>query len=333
MPAVDVNVLVIGGTLFIGRLLVRRLLETGHNVTVLHRKPGHGLGDRVGDLTADRNDAQSVERAVAGRRFDVVFDNVYDWRRGTTAEQVVATVRALGGAGSRYVFMSSVAAYGDGLDHAEEDPLAPEDHPDSYVRNKASSEWALFRLHRREGLPVVTLRPPYIYGPGNPFYREAFFWDRMTEGRPIIVPGDGSRLMQFVYVKDLVEVCVAVMEKPAAVGQAFNIADPAPITQENLVWMLARAAGAEPRIVHIPRKRITAAGGDVMGPKNLYFGAYYDLPPITQRIDKACHLLGFEPVNFLAGLRETFAWYQAHHRRPATDYSFEDSLLQAQTDC
>ena len=75
---------------------------------------------------------------------------------------------------SRYVFMSSVAAYGDGLNHHEGDALAPDDHPNAYVRNKAMSERALFRMHQRSGFPIVTLRPPFVYGPGNPFYREAF---------------------------------------------------------------------------------------------------------------------------------------------------------------
>ena len=64
--------------------------------------------------------------------------------------------------------MSSVAAYGDGLNHHEGDALAPDNHPDSYVRNKAMSERALFRMHQRNGFPVVTLRPPYLYGPGTP---------------------------------------------------------------------------------------------------------------------------------------------------------------------
>src|SRR6267142_1816289 len=80
---------------------------------------------------------------------------------------------------------------------------------------------ALRRLHQRIGLPVVTLRPPYIYGPGNPYYREAFFWDRLRAGRSIIIPGDGRRLMQFVYVKDLVKACLKVMDEPNAVGHAF----------------------------------------------------------------------------------------------------------------
>ena len=77
-------------------------------------------------------------RARRARSFEVVFDNVYDWERGTTAAQVEAHGAArVGDRLTRYVFMSSVAAYGDGLNHHEGDALAPDDHPESYVRNKA----------------------------------------------------------------------------------------------------------------------------------------------------------------------------------------------------
>ena len=196
--------LVIGGTLFIGQTLVKQLLHAGHDVTVLHRKPRHKLGKKVGNIVADRNDPEAVKRALAGKSFDVVYDNVYDWEHGTTAAQVEATARACGNNLHRYVFMSSVGAYGDGLNHHEGDALAPDDHPDAYVRNKAMSERALFRMRQRNGFPVVTLRPPFVYGPGNPFYREAFFWDRLRDGRPLILPGDGRRLMQFVHIHDLV---------------------------------------------------------------------------------------------------------------------------------
>ena len=124
------KVLVIGGTLFIGRLLVEELVKDGHEVAVLHRQPKHDFGRRVENIMADRNDADSVREALSTRRFDVVFDNVYDWERGTTAAQVEATVRACGDRLSRYIFMSSVAAYGDGLNHKESDPLAPDSHAD-----------------------------------------------------------------------------------------------------------------------------------------------------------------------------------------------------------
>jgi 2'-hydroxyisoflavone reductase len=320
------NVLVIGGTLFIGRLLVAELLKSGHQVTVLHRQKGHDLGKRVREILADRNDPESVRKALAGGDFEVVFDNVYDWERGTTAAQVEAAARACGERLRRYVFMSSVAAYGDGLNHHEGDALAPDDHADPYVRNKAMSERALFRLHQRSGFPVVTLRPPFIYGQGNPFYREAFFWDRLRDKRPIIVPGDGRRLMQFVYVKDLVWACLRSMEEPAAVGHAFNIANLRPITQTEAVEAFAAAATKKSELIRMPRERILRAGGHPMGPR-LYFGLYLDLLPITQVVNKAQRVLGFRPTDFGEGLKETYRWYLRHHDHASLDYSFEDRLL------
>src|SRR5579871_1723021 len=227
--------LVIGGTGFIGRTLIAELLKAGHAVSILHRKAGHDLGRRVKNIAADRNDAQAVKAALAGKQFDLVFDNAYDWERGTTAGHIESAARACGDNLRRYVFLSSVAAYGDGLNHHEGDALAPDDAPELYVRNKAMSERALFRLHQRIGLPVVTLRPPYIYGPGNPFYREAYFWDRLRANRPIILPGDGRRLMQFVYVKDLVAAALKSMQEPNAIGHAFNIANARPLSQMEAV--------------------------------------------------------------------------------------------------
>jgi 2'-hydroxyisoflavone reductase len=320
------NCLVIGGTQFIGRQLVADLLKAGHAVTVLHRRPKHDLGRRVKNITADRNDPQAVKTALAGTKFEVVFDNVYDWDRGTTAAQVEGTVRAIGNRLHRYIFMSSVAAYGDGLNHHEGDALAPDDAPDLYTRNKAMSERALFRLHQRIGLPVVTLRPPYIYGPENPIYREAYFWDRLRANRSLILPGDGRRLMQFVYVKDLVKASLRAMDEPAAIGHAFNVANARPLSQMEVVEALAKVCRKSVNFVRIPRKYIQRAGGNPMGPK-LYFGVYLDMPPITQVTAKAQRVLKFKPIDFTAGLKETYRWYLRHNKFPKPDYSFEDLLL------
>lgn len=320
------NVLVIGGTLFIGRRLVSALLEAGHRVTILHRSPDHPFGQRVGSIRCDRNDPAAVRAALSPGGWDVVFDNVYDWERGTTAEQVEAAARACGDRLSRYVFMSSCAVYPEGLGHLESDSLVPGDDPNVYARNKASTERMLFGLHARYGFPVVTFRPPFVYGPENPFYREAFFWDRVRDGRPIIVPGDGSRLMHFVYVDDLVGACLRAMTEPAAIGQAFNIGNAEPVSQLELVDALARAAGVTPRVAHVPRERILAAGGNPMGDP-LYFGVYFDLPSITENVDKVRRLIGIEPTGFVAGLERTYSWYLGHHRRPDNVYTFEDRLI------
>jgi nucleoside-diphosphate-sugar epimerase len=321
------RVLVVGGTLFIGRMLVEELVRAGHEVSVLHRNPKTQLPPGVTGIIADRNDPQAVRSALTGTRFDAVFDNVYDFGRGTTAEQVDATARACANDGlQRYVFMSSVAAFPPGLDHPDNGPLVLRDDPNSYARNKANSERALFALHERIGFPAVTLRPPFVYGPLNSFYREAFFWDRLRDGRPIIVPDDGSRLMQFVLVGDIVRCCMRVLERHEAVGHAFNLGERPPVTQLQAVQAFARAAGRGANIVFVPREEALAAGGRPMGPK-LYFADYYDLPSITMLTENMNRRLGIQATPFEEGLRMTYDWWAANHPFPKPDYSFEDSLL------
>ena len=322
------KVLVIGGTLFIGRSLVNELLKAGHDVFILHRKPEHDFGKKVGNIQADRNDPEAIRQAIAGRQFEVVYDMAYDWERGTTCRQVEAAARACGDRLHRYVFMSSVAAYGDGLNHHEGDALAQDDHHDLYVRNKAMTERLLFRMHQRHGTPVTTLRPPYVYGPGNPYYREAFFWDRLRDNRAIVVPGDGRRLMQFVYVKDVVWSLLKVLDEPAAVGHAFNIANQRPVTQAETVTAFADVAGKRPNLVRVSRERILHLGGHPMGPQ-LYFGMYFDMAPITLVITKAQRVLVFRPTAFSEGLKETYRWYLRHHHKNHIDYAFEDRLMAA----
>ncbi len=327
LGATPKRVLVIGGTQFIGRYLVNELAQAGHDVTILHRTAHNPFGKRVHNLVADRNGASEVRSAVGNIRFDIVFDLAYDWDRGTTAAQVEATAQVFDGRVGRYIFMSSVAAYGDGLNHHEGDALAPDDHPDSYIRNKAMSERALFRMQHRTGFPIVTLRPPFVYGADNPYYREAFFWDRFRAGRSVILPSEGHRLMQFIYLPDLVSLALKVMEPRNVIGHAFNTANPRAVTQHELLIELAKAAGTkEPHLVSIPRDRIVREGGQAIGTR-LYFGYHYDLPAITQIITKAQRMLSFKPTDFGVGLKLAFKAYQKKRCFPKPDYAFEDQLL------
>jgi nucleoside-diphosphate-sugar epimerase len=165
--------LVIGGTLFIGRALVDQLLERGDDVVIMHRGRGTPFGDRVGEMRCDRNDVAADRKSLSDTSFDVVYDNVYDWERGTTADQVTAAAIAAADGLSRYVFTSTIAAYPPGGEYDEDDALVPSNFPNPYAAQKADSERALFELHRAQGIPVTTLRPAFIYGPHNPFDREA----------------------------------------------------------------------------------------------------------------------------------------------------------------
>jgi nucleoside-diphosphate-sugar epimerase len=184
-------------------------------------------------------------------------------------------------------------------------------------------------MHRESGFPVTTVRPPFVHGPRQPFYREQFFWDRLLAGRPIVLPDRGEARTQWIFVSDLADACARGLDVPEAAGEAFNVAHRERLTQRSFVEALACAAGVEPRFVPIPRSTIQAAGGNVFA-GNLYFGEYLDLPEHTLVIDKAERVLGFEPTSLDAALAEGFAWYRAQPKR-SVDYTFEDRLLAAST--
>ena len=321
------RVLVIGGTLFIGRALVEQLLARGDEVVVMHRRKGTPFANRVGEIQCDRNDGAAVRAALEGRQFDLVFDNVYDWQRGTSAEQVSASAKASASTSlRRYVFMSSIAVYGEGGEFDERAALVAPDYPNPYSVQKAESERALFALHERNAFPMSTLRPAFIYGPHNPFDREAFFWDRLLAGRPIIVPEQGLSTLQWVHVGDVARAAVLAANEGRAIGRAYNVAGP-PVTQIDYLKLLADIAGRRADLVFIPREAIQRQGGQLFAPP-LYFGVYLDIPSITVRIERARAELGLDLTPLDEGLRETYRWYQ-QQERPRPDFSWEDRLLAA----
>jgi nucleoside-diphosphate-sugar epimerase len=134
--------------------------------------------------------------------------------------------------------------------------------------------------------------------------------------------------MQFVYVKDLVRALIRAMEVPNAAGEAFNIGDPRPLTQAEVVQALAAAAGKPLQMARIPREAIAHLGGNPMGDP-AYFGVYFDMPPITEKMGKAVRVLGVRPTPFEVGLKETWRWYLRHRngRFPQPDFTFENRLM------
>ena len=318
--------LVIGGTLFIGRALVEQLLARGDDVVIMHRGTGTPFGSRVGEIACDRNDIPAVRAALDGQRFDFIYDNVFDWTRGTSAEQVLAAATANVKGLRRYVFTSSVAAYAEGPGERNEDaPLVASDSENGYGAKKADSERALFARCRDSGLPVSTIRPAFIYGPNNPFDRESFFWDRLIAGRPILVPEDGRTTMQWVHASDVARASILAGERDVAIGRAYNVANYPPVAHADVVRLLARVSGTTANLVFAPRKRLLELGGGLARPP-YYFAAYLDLHSLNVRSDRVKSELGLELTPLEAGFSETFAWYR-RQERAKPDYSWEDKTL------
>ena len=237
------NVLVLGGSYFVGRHIALCFRDRGHDVVLLNR------GTRampVPTLLADRDDARGVQRALATQSFDLVVDV-----SARNASHVRSAVQALEGRFGRYVFVSTAAVYDDDTPRPLHERALAEGALSwgEYGINKAHAEAA---LRRSCGPRLTIVRPGYVYGPYNNFARETFIWSRVLRNRAVFVPGSGETRASFVYAPDLAEVVYALALSEEAAGRTFNVGHPEPLTFDAWVHEVARAAGQSARIVHVP---------------------------------------------------------------------------------
>ncbi|MFH1394343.1 MAG: NAD-dependent epimerase/dehydratase family protein [Candidatus Micrarchaeota archaeon] len=236
------DALIIGGSRFVGPLLVERLLGKGHGVTLFNR--GRIKSDyrkEIDFIRGDRDRGFGIDR-----RFDVVID--------TCAFAGAQTKMALEGLDfDLFLHFGTAAAYEKTgrFPLTEESPLGPWPLWGEYNEGKVECE----RVLEESGVKYASLRPVYILGPGDYCGREEFIYSRLKGRIPIILPGDGMARVQFVFAKDVAESFVLLAEKRLEGG--FNCAGDEAITLQGLVWEMGRIAGMEPIIGFNP-----AADGD-----------------------------------------------------------------------
>jgi 2'-hydroxyisoflavone reductase len=214
------DILVLGGTGFIGPHLVQHAIDRGHRLTLFNRgRSNTHLFPEVEKLVGDRNDDLS---ALEGRRWDAVIDN-----SGYTPQQVRLSVELLKNACDQYLFTSTRSVYHEFTAPVmdEDAPLGPRDLPESewdgYGPNKVLAERIVMQAF---GNRTLITRPPIIVGPGDRTDRFTYWVDRIDDGGDILVQGDPSDPVQFVDVRDLAEFYVHLLEN-STVG-VFNTEGP-----------------------------------------------------------------------------------------------------------
>ncbi|GAA2719669.1 NAD-dependent epimerase/dehydratase family protein [Cellulomonas aerilata] len=191
------QILVVGGTGWLGGTVVRAALERGHEVAALSRGRSGRPADGVVALTADRDHAEDLGRALAGRRFDAVVDT-----SGYTVAGARSTAEHLADVGA-YAYVSSLNAYRDfppGPVTGTDGPTWDEES-DEYGPMKAASERVLgAALDGR----LLVARAGLIIGPGDPTGRLGWWLRRMQRGGRVVVPAESRDVpVAFVDVRDL----------------------------------------------------------------------------------------------------------------------------------
>lgn len=264
------NVLVVGGTRFVGHELVLRLLAAGHRVTLFNRgRLEDSFGDRVERLRGDRTTDDFV-RLLGSRCFDAAVDfAAYQGEDGRRAVDV------LGGRVGHYVVISTGQVYlvrqGCPQPAREIDypgPLLgqPEDAYDrgqwDYGVGKRALEDELASAWEGRRFPATRLRIPMVNGERDHFRRlERYLW-RMLDGGPLLLPGGGDRATRHVYSGAVVKAILGLLGRAETFGQAYNLAQDETPTLCQLLLMTAELLGSRPRLVDVPADRVRAAGLD-----------------------------------------------------------------------
>ncbi|HET9552879.1 MAG TPA: NAD-dependent epimerase/dehydratase family protein [Anaeromyxobacteraceae bacterium] len=253
-PAAPPRILVLGGTGFIGRELVRQLVEAGHRVRLLVRSPGRLPPElrppAVEALRGDLADPADVRRALEG------IDAVYHLARadargwaGWLRDEVEPTRRlgelAIEAGVRRFVYTGTIDSYYAGAGAGtitEATPLDPHiARRNLYARAKAASEAALGRLHEERGLPLVVLRPGVVIGRGgSPFHWGVGMW---WHGAVCQTWGAGRHPLPLVLVEDVARALVAALDAPGLEGRSFNLVGPPLLSAQGYLDALDRAGG------------------------------------------------------------------------------------------
>ncbi|BCW92521.1 MAG: epimerase [Thermoanaerobaculum sp.] len=259
------HVLVIGGSRFIGRAVVQRLLVEGHRVTVLNRgKSPDPFGTRVSRVVGDRSDPETLKRAVSRRDFDAVVDMV-----AFREEDTKAAIEAFSGRIGHFLHISTAAVYliRDGIycPFREEDfagRLQPKTEATAstwlYAYHKRRCEVALQHAWENQQFPFTSLRLPVVVGPGDYTARTQAYFERLLDGGPIILPDGGLNSWGFLWVHDVAEVVVSNLANANAFGNAYNLAQREVVNLRQFVELSAAFLDRRPALVSVPTEWLKA---------------------------------------------------------------------------
>ncbi|MFC6553604.1 NAD-dependent epimerase/dehydratase family protein [Cohnella cellulosilytica] len=267
------RIVVTGGAGFIGSRLVRALLERGDEAIVIDDLSTGDAGRLPAGVEIHRLRAEDAGTAelIASVRPRVVFHLAAQVGMGSSVKfpaddgrsNIVGTLRVLEGcreAGSKLVFSSTSGVYGDSSRSRPLGESSPKRPSAPYGLSKWVAEQYIGFAEKWWGIPYTILRYANVYGPGQAARGEggvvACFMERIANGLPLVVHGDGEQSRDFVHVDDVVKANLAAIDRGD--GEAFNIGTGIATSINGLADRCERLAAASCGRIYEP-----ARSGDV----------------------------------------------------------------------
>lgn len=250
------RVLVIGGTRFVGRRLVKHLLDSGAAVTIVSRgQVADPFGDSVERLIADRCDRDAFARAIAGRTWDMVYDQVC-----YSPNEAAMACELLDGKIGRYIMASTQSVYdgGPSIPESAFDPYSAVPRPGwrddfTYMDCKRFGEAVFFQMAT---FPVAAIRWPLLVGSDD--YTGRVWWhiDRIRQGLPVGIP-DPSAKTAYINSQEAADFAFWLGDRDLT--GPVNACSSGAMAYADLMALAGQAVGRKPIIV-------TEGPADVMSP-------------------------------------------------------------------
>ncbi len=302
------NVLVLGGSGWVGHSIACVFAEAGYDVIVCSR--GHKseflqrLPAGIPRIRADKSHSDQMA-AVFENTYDIVIDSV---PTEASMSHVCRFARKL----KRYVHCSSTGGYAP-LPVVPGDETLPYDEFMGGWKNKAVVDAHALHLWLTRGFPATVIRPSYITGPGRPPLdnlggRRTDFIPDILNGKTLDLPNDGQALLQPIHVQDLARSFLLAAEKECSIGQIYNICLEKAVPIRRYIEITAAALDREAKINLMPIHDMVRKYDGVCNERGLRFFATH----MCFDISKARAQLGYEPRDSTeAAIEETARWVAA----------------------
>jgi nucleoside-diphosphate-sugar epimerase len=322
--ALDMRVLLIGGTGLISVGIIKHLLARGAEVTMFNRgQRENRLDSRVRQITGDRNSFDDFERRFLDERFDAVIDMIC-----FNPAQAESDLRAFDGRCGHFIFCSTVCTYGVKVPPGLfVDETFPQEPISEYGRNKVACERIFLRAAQ---MPVTIIRPSHTYGPGSSLVDNLEFdpvaWDRIERGLPVLCAGDGLGLWVSTHRDDCGKLFAYAVMNPKTFGQAYNATRREHFTWRDYYTQAAAALGKTPEFLFMPAQWIVRhdpARFGMLREISQFHGAYNSAKARRDVPEFDCQ------IDFAQGAAETL---KDVHRRKAWRSSMGDAVYDRMVD-
>jgi nucleoside-diphosphate-sugar epimerase len=193
-----------------------------------------------------------------------------------------------------------------------------------YSRAKIACEERLVSAYRQEKFPITIVRPSHTYDKTMlPFNGGFTTIDRMRKGKKVIVHGDGTSLWVMTHHKDFAKGFVGLLGNSHAIGEVFHITSDELLTWNQIYEIMAKAAGVEARLVHVPSELIAAFdpnwGAGLLGDKA--HSMIFDNSKIKRAVPDFV-----ASIPFSRGAEEVLAWFDADPARQVVDQKMDELM-------